>query len=61
VEDWQAAGQFHDMDVFVESIPFTQTRDYVQAIVRNENIYRDIDKAHSQHTPPPPTPKPSKQ
>jgi len=27
-----------------ESIPFTQTRDYVQAILRNEGIYRDLDK-----------------
>ena len=48
VEDWQSAGQFHDMDVFVESIPFTQTRDYVQAIMRNESIYRALDKVQSQ-------------
>ncbi|MGC2160514.1 MAG: transglycosylase SLT domain-containing protein [Silvibacterium sp.] len=48
VLDWQAAGQFHDMDVFVESIPFTQTRDYVQAILRNESIYRELDKAQTQ-------------
>jgi soluble lytic murein transglycosylase len=48
VLDWQAAGQFHEMDEFVESIPFTQTRNYVQAILRNENIYRDLDKAESQ-------------
>jgi soluble lytic murein transglycosylase len=30
------------MDEFVESIPFTETREYVQAIVRNEMIYRDL-------------------
>ncbi len=48
VLDWQAAGQFHDMDEFVESIPFTQTRDYVQAIMRNESIYRELDKVHIQ-------------
>jgi soluble lytic murein transglycosylase len=35
------------MDEFVESIPFTQTRDYVQAILRNEEIYRGIDVAAS--------------
>jgi soluble lytic murein transglycosylase len=29
----------------VESIPFTQTRDYVQGILRNEDIYRSIDAA----------------
>jgi soluble lytic murein transglycosylase len=31
------------MDEFVESIPFTQTRDYVEAILRNEETYRAID------------------
>ncbi len=48
VIDWQAAGQFHDMDEFVESIPFTETREYVQAILRNEGIYRELDKLESQ-------------
>ena len=48
VIDWQAAGQFHDMDEFVESIPFTETREYVQAILRNEAIYRELDKVHTQ-------------
>jgi soluble lytic murein transglycosylase len=26
----------------VESIPFTETREYVQAIVRNANVYRQL-------------------
>ena len=43
VADWQAAGPYSGMDEFVESIPFTQTRDYVEAILRNEEIYRAID------------------
>jgi soluble lytic murein transglycosylase len=43
VADWQAAGPYHGIDEFVESIPFTQTRDYVQGILRNEDIYRSID------------------
>jgi hypothetical protein len=30
----------------VESIPFTETRDYVQAIVRNESIYRELNPGH---------------
>jgi len=48
VEDWQAAGPYHGVDEFVESIPFTETREYVQAILRNEDIYRGIDQyAHS--------------
>jgi soluble lytic murein transglycosylase len=43
VADWQAAGPYRGIDEFVESIPFTQTRDYVQGILRNEDIYRSID------------------
>ena len=42
--DWQAAGPYTGIDEFVESIPFTQTRDYVQAILRNEETYRSIDE-----------------
>jgi soluble lytic murein transglycosylase len=43
VEDWQAAGPYQGMDEFVESIPFTQTREYVEGILRNEETYRSID------------------
>ena len=32
------------IDEFVESIPFTQTREYVEAILRNEETYRAIDE-----------------
>jgi soluble lytic murein transglycosylase len=48
VTDWQSAGPYQGMDEFVESIPFTQTRDYVQAILRNETIYRELDKTQPQ-------------
>jgi soluble lytic murein transglycosylase len=43
VTDWQAAGPYNGIDEFVESIPFSQTREYVQAILRNIEIYRAID------------------
>jgi soluble lytic murein transglycosylase len=43
VADWQAAGPYSGIDEFVESIPFTQTREYVEAILRNEEIYKAID------------------
>jgi soluble lytic murein transglycosylase len=46
VTDWQSIGKYHGMDEFVESIPFTETREYVQAIVRNESIYRELNAAH---------------
>lgn len=48
VTDWQSMGNYHGMDEFVESIPFTETREYVQAILRNEQFYRELDKATSQ-------------
>lgn len=43
VTDWRSAGPYTGMDEFVESIPFTQTRNYVEAILRNEETYRLID------------------
>ncbi|MDE3163114.1 MAG: transglycosylase SLT domain-containing protein [Acidobacteriota bacterium] len=45
VTDWQAAGPYSGMDEFVESIPFTQTREYVEAILRNIEMYKEIDAA----------------
>lgn len=50
VADWQAAGPYNGVDEFVESIPFTETRDYVQAILRNQDIYRGIDQ-YAQKSP----------
>lgn len=48
VQDWQSIGNYHGIDEFVESIPFTETREYVQAILRNEEIYRALDKVSTQ-------------
>jgi soluble lytic murein transglycosylase len=42
VQDWQGQGKFRDAAEFVESIPFTETREYVQAILRNANVYRQL-------------------
>jgi soluble lytic murein transglycosylase len=47
VADWEAAGPYHGMDEFVESIPFTQTREYVEAILRNIETYRAVDAVAS--------------
>ncbi len=50
VAGWQTEGPYSGMDEFVESIPFSETRNYVQAIVRNEETYRAIDAyAQAQH------------
>lgn len=50
VLEWKAAGPYSGLDEFVESIPFTQTREYVEGIVRNEEIYRAIDAASGTQT-----------
>lgn len=42
VQDWVSNGNFKDFPEFVESIPFTETREYVQAIVRNATVYRQL-------------------
>ena len=35
-------GVIKDIAEFVESIPYTETREYVQAILRNREIYRAL-------------------
>ncbi len=42
VGDWLGQGHYRDPQEFVESIPFTETREYVQAILRNANVYRRL-------------------
>ena len=42
VEEWMGQGRYRDAAEFVESIPFTETREYVQAILRNANVYRQL-------------------
>ena len=42
VEAWLASNGFNDPTEFVELIPFTETRGYVQAVIRNTAIYREL-------------------
>ncbi len=42
VRQWMSAGSYKDIAEFVESIPYTETREYVQAILRNREIYRAL-------------------
>jgi soluble lytic murein transglycosylase len=42
VAEWRANGQYRDVNEFVESIPFTETREYVQAVLRNAAVYRRL-------------------
>ena len=42
VEEWMGQGPYRDSPEFVESIPFTETREYVMAIMRNASVYRQL-------------------
>lgn len=42
VDEWLGEGKYRDAQEFVESIPFTETREYVQAILRNASVYRQL-------------------
>lgn len=42
VDDWLGQAKYRDPQEFVESIPFTETREYVQAILRNASVYRQL-------------------
>jgi len=39
---WLASNDYKDVPEFVESIPYTETREYVQAILRNREMYRAL-------------------
>ncbi len=42
---WKSEKNYDDVAEFVESIPFTETRDYVQIVMRNAQIYRILNPA----------------
>ncbi|MGF7179790.1 transglycosylase SLT domain-containing protein [Tunturiibacter psychrotolerans] len=46
VRQWMAIGDYKDIPEFVESIPYTETREYVQAILRNREIYHALYATH---------------
>jgi len=42
VRQWLASNDYKDVPEFVESIPYSETREYVQAILRNREMYRAL-------------------
>ena len=42
VSDWLTWNSYQEPAEFVESIPFTETREYVQAVLRNAAVYRQL-------------------
>ena len=53
VREWLTSSNYREPAEFVESIPFTETREYVQAVLRNADIYREL--YNGKNLPPPAT------
>jgi soluble lytic murein transglycosylase len=41
-DEWITWGNFEEPAEFVETIPFTETRGYVQSVLRNRDMYRRL-------------------
>ena len=52
ISAWRAERNYEEIPELVESIPFTETRDYVQIVLRNAEVYRMI---YGSSVPAPPT------
>ena len=46
VHQWIALNDYKDIPEWVESIPYSETREYVQSILRNREMYRQVYAAH---------------
>jgi soluble lytic murein transglycosylase len=63
VDQWRQRGTFHEPSEFIETIPFDQTRNYVQVVLRNADVYRRFyagtqpDAQPVKETPKPPAKK----
>jgi soluble lytic murein transglycosylase len=42
VKEWTGLNRELDSEEFIEEIPFTETRNYVKLVLRNEMLYRRI-------------------
>ena len=42
VREWLMWSNYREPAEFVETIPFTETREYVQAVLRNADLYREL-------------------
>ena len=46
VHQWMSVNNYKDIAEWVESIPYTETREYVQGIIRNRELYRAVYAGH---------------
>lgn len=49
---WTAGQNYPELAAFVDSIPFTETREYVQIVMRNAEIYRKLYGAKNESSKP---------
>jgi soluble lytic murein transglycosylase len=42
VDLWSTWGPYSEPSEFIETIPFTQTREYVQVVLRNAEVYQRL-------------------
>jgi soluble lytic murein transglycosylase len=54
VAEWTMGQNYEETAEFVESIPFTETREYVQIVLRNAELYRETYASHTASEPKPP-------
>jgi soluble lytic murein transglycosylase len=54
VGQWTAGQSYREIAEFVDSIPFTETREYVEIVTRNAEIYRKIYGVHNESRKPTP-------
>jgi soluble lytic murein transglycosylase len=47
---WRAERNYEEIPEFVESIPFSETREYVQIVVRNASMYRKLYTTTNKNT-----------
>jgi soluble lytic murein transglycosylase len=47
VAEWTMGQNYEETAEFVESIPFTETREYVQIVLRNAELYRETYAPHA--------------
>jgi len=51
VAEWTMGQNYEETAEFVESIPFTETREYVQIVLRNAELYRETYASHTASEP----------
>ena len=52
VREWLTWSNYREPAEFVESIPFSETREYVQAVLRNADMYRQIYSSRAVESAP---------